>query len=244
MMVKRKTGILGLDELIGGGIESGSRNLLCGHPGTGRTVFAMQFLWQGLQEEETVAFDVMNKPFPRLRAYFNSFGWNITPYEANDRFIAIQAFPHFEPYPQDPRVIYFRLDDFEEMKRIDRLLSDRKVTRFAAGSFSEQLFSLFELQYMDPVEDWTINWCHYDDIVNIDIMTTATQRETKTAIATDLDLNKAHNIFYFRFNEARCRRELRIVKMEGCYHPLQWMPFQITNQGFQLTETEESMSNG
>lgn len=244
MVVKRKTGIIGLDELTGGGIESGSRNLLSGSPGTGRTVFAMQFLWQGLQEGETVAFDVMNKPISRLRVYFNSFGWNITPYETNDRFIAIQAFPHFDPYPQDPRVIYFRLDDFEEMKRIDRLLSDRKVTRFAAGSFSEQLFSLFELQYIDPVEDWTINWCHYDDIVNIDIITTAAQREAKTAIATDLDLNKAHNIFHFSFNEARCRRELRIVKMEGRHHPLQWMPFQITNQGIQLTEAEDSPSNG
>lgn len=235
-MVKRKTGIVGLDELIEGGIESGSRNLLCGRPGTGRTVFAMHFLWQGLQEDEAVAFDVMNKPFPRLRAYFQSFGWDITPYEGKNKFISIQAFPHFEPYPKDPHVIYFRLDDFEEMKRIDQLISHNEVTRFAAGSFSEQLFSLFELKYMDPVEDWTINWCHYDDIVNIDIMTTATQREIKTAIATDLDLNKAHNIFYFRFNEARCRRELRIVKMEGCSHPLKWIPFQITSQGIQLIE--------
>lgn len=235
-MTKRKTGINGFDRLIGGGIESGSRNLLCGHPGTGRTVFAMQFLWQGLQESEAVAFDVINKPFPRLRTYFKSFGWDIAPYEEKGKFIAIQAFPHFEPYPKDPRVIYFRLDDFEEMKRIDQLLSDNNVTRFAAGSFSEQLFSLFDLKYMDPVEDWTINWCHYDDIVNIDIMTTATQRDVKTAIATDLDLNKAHNIFDFRFNEERCRRELRIVKMESCSHPLECIPFRITNKGIQLIE--------
>jgi len=136
-MIKRKTGIEELDKLIGGGIESGSRNLLCGSPGTGRTVFAMKFLWQGLQEGEAVSFDIMNKPFPRLRAYFESFGWDIEPYEEKGKFISIQAFPHFESYPKDPRVIYFSLDDFEEMKRIDRLISDKKVTRFAAGSFRE-----------------------------------------------------------------------------------------------------------
>ena len=72
-MAKLKTGIKGLDELIGGGIEQGSRNILYGPPGNGKTVFAMQFLWQGLQEGETVAFDVMDKPFPRLRVYFKSF---------------------------------------------------------------------------------------------------------------------------------------------------------------------------
>lgn len=237
MMTKLKTGIKGFDELIGGGIESGSRNIVYGPPGTGKTVFTMQFLWQGLQEGETVAFDVMDKPFPRLRAYFRSFEWVIEPYEKNGKFIAIQAFPHFEPYSKDPRVIYFSLDDFEEMKRIDKLLSEKHVTRFAAGDFSEQLFSIFDLQYMDPVEDWTINWCHFDNIVNIDIMTAATQKDVATQRATDLDLNKAHNIFYFRFDEQKRQRELRIVKMEGCEHPLEWIPFKITSKGIELLKT-------
>jgi len=235
-MAKLRTGINKLDLLIDGGIESGSRNILYGPPGTGKTVFAMHILWKGLQEDETVAFDVMDKPFPRLRDYFESFGWDIKPYEKTGKFVAIQAFPHFEPYPKDPDVVYFSLDDFEEMKRIDSLLSAKGVTRFAAGDFSEQLFSLYDLKYMDPVEDWTINWCHFDNIVNIDVMTTATQKSAETQCATDLDLNKAHNIFYFRFNEDKCQRELRIVKMEGSDHPLGWLPFKITRKGFEMLE--------
>jgi len=232
--MKLETGVKGLDELIDGGIESGSRNILYGPVGTGKTVFAMQFLWQGLQEGETVAFDVMDKPFPRLISYFKSFGWDIEPYIKKGKFIAIQAFPHFELYPKDPRVIYFSLDDFEEMKRIDSLISKKEVTRFAAGDFSEQRFSLYDLKYMEPVENWTINWCHFDNIVNVDIMTAATQKDVATQRATDLDLNKAHNIFFFRFNEEKCRRELRIVKMEGCSHPLEWLPFKITSKGIEL----------
>lgn len=236
-MAKLKTGIKGLDDLIGGGIESGSRNILYGLPGTGKTVFAMQFLWQGLREGETVAYDVMDKPFPRLIFYFKSFGWNIEPYIEAGKFIAIQAFPHFEPFPKDPRVIYFSLDDFEEMKRIDGIISKKKATRFAAGDFSEQLFSLYDLKYMEPVEDWTINWSHFDNIVNIDIMTAATQKDVLTQRATDLDLNKAHNIFLFRFNEEKNCRELRIVKMEGCSHTLEWLPFKITSRGIEILRT-------
>ena len=114
--MKLKTGIEGLDKLVGGGIESGSRNILYGPPGTGKTVFAMQFLWQGLREGETVAFDVMDKPFPRLIAYFKSFGWDVESYLERDKLIAIQAFPHFAPYPKDQRVIYFDLEDFEDIE--------------------------------------------------------------------------------------------------------------------------------
>ncbi len=235
--MRLKTGIEGLDRLIDGGIESGSRNILYGPLGTGKTVFAMQFLWQGLREGETVAFDVMDKPFSRLISYFKSFRWDIEPYIEKGKFIAIQAFPHFEPYPKDQRIIYFNLDDLKEMKRIDGLISERKVTRFAAGDFSEQLFSLYDLKYMETVENWTINWCHYDNIVNIDIMTAAAQKDSATQRATDLDLNKAHNIFIFRFNEEKSCRELRIVKMEACAHALEWLPFEITNRGIEMLKT-------
>lgn len=233
-MGKLKTGVRGFDRLIDGGIEPGSRNILYGPLGTGRTVFAMQFLWEGLKEGETVAFDVMDKPFPRAISYFKSFGWDIDSYIDAGRFIAIQAFPHFEPYKKDQRVIYFSLDDFEEMKRIDLVLSEKKVSRFAAGDFSEQLFSMFNVKYMEPVEDWTINWCHFDNIANFDVVTAATEKDVATQQATDLDLNKAHNIFFFRFNPKESRRELRIVKMEGCSHPLEWLPFEITRTGIQV----------
>jgi len=232
-MVRLKTGIKAFDQLVGG-IESGSRTILYGPLGTGKTVFAMQFLWQGLLQDESVSFDVLDKPFPRLRQYFRSFGWDIESYEAKKKFISIQAFPHFDPYPKDSKVIYFSLDDFEEMKRIDKIISDHHVTRFACGDFSEQMFALYELKYMLPVEHWTINWSHYDKIANMDIMTAATQKDMPTQRATDLDFNTAHNIIFFRLNRKTIQREMRIVKMEGTEHPLEWLPFRITSKGIEM----------
>ena len=233
-MVKLKTGIRKFDELVGG-IESGSRTILYGPPGTGKTVFVMQFLWEGLKNGEAVSYDVFDKPFPRLRWYFRSFGWDIEPYEEAGKFISIQAFPHFAPYPRDPRVIYFSLSDFEEMKRIDKLISNAGVTRFAAGDFHEWMFGTLNVEYMVPVEAWTVNWSYYyDDIANVDVMTAASARDMKIVEATDLDINVANNLILFRFNDETCQRELRIAKMEGTEHPLDWMPFKITGEGFQL----------
>jgi hypothetical protein len=89
---------------------------------------------------------------------------------------------------------------------------------------------------MDPVEDWTRNWCYFDDTVNLDIITVATERDITTARTTNLDLNKDHNNFYSRFNKERCRRELRIVRMEGCSNPLGRILFKITKKGTKVTQ--------
>ena len=236
-MTKLQTGIKGFDKLVGG-IESGSRTLLYGPSGTGKTIFAMQFLWQGLQNGETVSFDVMDKPFPRLRWYFKSFGWDIEPYEDQKKFIGIQAFPHFHDYPTDPRVIYFSLADFEEMKRIDKYLSDYKVTRFAAGDFSEHMFSLYDLIENQTVENWTVNWSYYDNMANIDICAAASSADYPVTRARELAFKTANNIVFFRINEAKepIRREMRIVKMEGESHPLEWLPFQITKNGIEFLD--------
>src|ERR1700733_10081014 len=42
------TGITGLDNMIGGGFQRGSMVMLAGNPGTGKTVFATQFLATGI----------------------------------------------------------------------------------------------------------------------------------------------------------------------------------------------------
>lgn len=46
-MKKVRTGIKGFDKLIQGGIPKGSTILLCGTPGTAKTIFGMEYLYNG-----------------------------------------------------------------------------------------------------------------------------------------------------------------------------------------------------
>jgi len=52
----------------------------------------------------------------------------------------------------------------------------------------------------------------------------------------DFIFSPAHNISRFRIREAggKLRRELRIEKMEGAAHSLDWLPFEITSKGIVL----------
>jgi circadian clock protein KaiC len=46
---KAPTGIAGFDQITGGGLPHGRTTLLTGGPGSGKTIFALQFLVHGAQ---------------------------------------------------------------------------------------------------------------------------------------------------------------------------------------------------
>jgi circadian clock protein KaiC len=227
----QRTGIALLDREVGG-IPRGSRTIVIGPPGSGKTVLTMQFLWAGLEAGETVSWDVFDRPWTWVREYFASFGWDVSPHEARGRLIPIQSFPH-EHYPRDPRVRYSSLADFEEMKRIDLELSRAGVSRFVFGDHYEHILHLLPEEEWHRVEQWTVNWCHHDRITNLDVVNEARDRDPLTSRLMDFTLLLANNVIRLRTREVRgrVRREMRIERMEGVSHPLDWIPFAITPRG-------------
>ncbi len=80
MMINRvgrvKTGIFGLDELLGGGYCPNTVNIVLGSAGVGKTIFALQFLLKGLENNEKgifVSFDMDEK---RIIDLALSMGWD------------------------------------------------------------------------------------------------------------------------------------------------------------------------
>ncbi|MBI2541857.1 hypothetical protein HYV80_04060 [Candidatus Woesearchaeota archaeon] len=77
-MKRVKTGIKGLDSLIGGGFLEGHSVLVCGAPGTGKTIFGLQFLYKGITESnENGLYVNVEDNIPKLKFYASEFGWNL-----------------------------------------------------------------------------------------------------------------------------------------------------------------------
>ncbi|HEY4066850.1 MAG TPA: circadian clock protein KaiC [Burkholderiaceae bacterium] len=75
---KSPTGIAGFDEITGGGLPRGRTTLLVGGPGSGKTIFALQFLVHGVQSErEPGIFVAFEETSDRIRANFQSFDWQL-----------------------------------------------------------------------------------------------------------------------------------------------------------------------
>ncbi len=84
---KAATGIVGFDEITGGGLPYGRTTLLSGGPGSGKTIFSMQFLAHGIRARDEpgifVAFEEKSK---RIIANFEGLGTDIGALPAEKLF--------------------------------------------------------------------------------------------------------------------------------------------------------------
>ncbi len=89
---RTKTGIPGLDELIGGGLVRGSTTLLSGPTGAGKTIFGFQFLYTGaaVYNEPGVLITLETRPH-EVRNEAMRFGWDFQQLEAENKLMIVDA---------------------------------------------------------------------------------------------------------------------------------------------------------
>jgi len=92
-MVERvKTGIPGMDEILNGGIPKRNVILLSGGPGTGKSIFSYQYLWNGLVRREPSVFVALEEHPVQVRINMAQFGWDVRRYERDGLFAIVDAF--------------------------------------------------------------------------------------------------------------------------------------------------------
>lgn len=74
---KAKTGITGLDDVLGGGFPAEHFFLIEGRPGTGKTTLALQFLLEGARNGEAGLYVTLSESKLELQGVAKSHGWNL-----------------------------------------------------------------------------------------------------------------------------------------------------------------------
>lgn len=82
---RMKSGIPGLDKLIGGGFMKGSSILVTGSTGTGKTIFCCQFIHEGLKNGERCMYITFEELPEEIKADALIFGWDFNKYEKSDK---------------------------------------------------------------------------------------------------------------------------------------------------------------
>lgn len=77
-MLKKKFGIQWLDEMFDGGLPSGKVYFISGDSGTGKTLIALRFLYEGLKLGERCLYIATDRPpYAIINPITESFGWNL-----------------------------------------------------------------------------------------------------------------------------------------------------------------------
>ena len=74
---KSRSGIVGFDEITGGGLPRGRTSLVVGGPGAGKTIFALQFLVHGAKSDEPGIFVAFEETSARIKKNIQGFRWGI-----------------------------------------------------------------------------------------------------------------------------------------------------------------------
>jgi circadian clock protein KaiC len=75
---KALTGVSGFDQITRGGLPRGRTTLLTGGPGSGKTIFALEFLMHGAQDyREPGVFVAFEETSKRIERNAEAFGWNL-----------------------------------------------------------------------------------------------------------------------------------------------------------------------
>lgn len=72
-----QTGIVGLDDVLKGGLPRGSIYLVKGNPGVGKTTLALQFVLAGVKAGETSLYITLSETQTELREVARSHGWSL-----------------------------------------------------------------------------------------------------------------------------------------------------------------------
>ncbi len=86
ILEKSSSGIVGLDEITEGGLPKGRPTLICGSAGCGKTMFAMQFLVNGVENDEPGVFVSFEETQEELEKNFASLGIDLKKLEKEKKF--------------------------------------------------------------------------------------------------------------------------------------------------------------
>ncbi len=96
-VARTKTGILGLDEVLEGGLPRNFVHTVVGAPGSGKTIMGAQFLYRGAtQYAENGVYVSLEEPPHSFANNMMRFNWNMFDLESQGKLVLLDASPQQE----------------------------------------------------------------------------------------------------------------------------------------------------
>ena len=221
---KLETGIAGFDFVAGGGLPKGRTTLLAGTAGSSKTVFAAEFLGQGiLKFKENGVFVTFEESPVDICRNMKSLGWDIEKWVNEGKFAFVDA----SPDPGNQSVTAGEWDLGALIARIEHAVKKVNAKRVAMDSLGA-IFTQFSDGAMVRQELFRVGSALKG--MNVTSLLTAERTAEYGEISRfGVEEFVADNVIILRnaLEHEKRRRTLEILKFRGCSHQKGEYPFTI-----------------
>lgn len=221
------TAIPGFDALVQGGFKKSSTNLLVGGAGSGKTIFAIQFLVNGIEKyNEPGVFITFEEKKKKTYEDMLEFGWDLKKYEKEGKFTYLEYTPE-----QVKKVIV------EGGGALESVIIETKAKRVVIDSISS-----FALLYKDELLKKEASLVLFE-LLNkwgcTALLTSQDELHTASDVfsALEFEVDSIILLYHAKIKGIR-HRSLEILKMRGTRHPEKTFRFEITDKGIHVTLTK------
>ncbi len=225
-MDKVKTGIPGLDKIMGGGIPVTQLSLLTGTSGTGKTTFCMQFMHEGIKKFGDrgvyLSFEESSKS---IKENVKEFGWDIDALEKSGKF----SFIKYDPYHIEE--VFDVLESSIRQTKANRVVVDSiSALGLHVKDDSELRKMIFDLSMI-------LRKLNCTSLIVSEIVP-----GTKGISRYGVEEFVADNVvvLYYERLQSTFSRAIQVWKVRGAKHSEKLHPYKISEKGITVYPDEEA----
>jgi len=237
--IKTKTGIKGFDKLVDGGFPIGSNILLSGSPATGKTIFGLEYLYNGAAKyNENGLYISYEESKENLLKTCKQFGWKIDKL-VDEKKINIISFQKEELFLETLMADIKRQIEGYNIKRIviDSLTT---LNYLRVCEYKQDIKSMpqeYELKkFLYKLIMWLSKFTQ-----TTKILITEVEGDSEKRLASD-DVSPflCDGIVFIKYRTMGGfnSRDLIVRKMRHINNNSEFKPFQITNKGIVIKDME------
>lgn len=237
--LKTRTGIEGFDEILLGGLPKARAVILSGPPGSGKSTFAMQFLYTGARNygEPGVYLTLSENPTD-IRNNMKSYGWDILKLERDGKLLLLDARPFSisEEGFVTPNESLYRGEAMPFSHLTDMVLAGMR--RIDAKRLAIDSVTILAMQYVNRFYIRQGLMGMVQALSNQDCTSLLISEYTQGEGKTPVEWYIAPGVILLHYTRKgdTMERAIQVIKMRGARHAEQIYPTKLTETGFKVLQ--------